>query len=88
MICGKVILLKPYPQMAVQYGVTYVDALSCKQSYLSVFRHTEVYFWQRRREKSLGENMPSRFFSGCSIVLTKMKSESFTFATLYTYSML
>lgn len=28
--------------IAVQRGIAYVDAFSCKQSYLSVLRHTEV----------------------------------------------
>ena len=46
------------------------------------------YFRQSRRESSSGEKMPPKFFSGCSMVLVKVPSASFTLATLYTCSTL
>ncbi len=37
--------------IAVQRGVAYVDAFSCKQSYLPVLRHAEVIFQAKQTGK-------------------------------------
>ena len=48
--------------IAVQCGVAYVDALSGKQSYLSVLRHTEVIFQTEQTGKQFRGENTSKFF--------------------------
>ncbi len=49
--------------IAVQRGIAYVDAFSCKQSYLSVLRHTEVIFQTKQTGKQIRGKDSSKGFS-------------------------
>ncbi len=44
--------------IAVQRGLAAVDAFSCKQSYLSVLRHTEVIFQTKQTGKQIRGKLP------------------------------
>ena len=50
--------------IAVQRGVAYVDAFSCKQSYLPVLRHAEVIFQAKQTGKQFRGENTSKVFQG------------------------
>ena len=52
--------------IAVQCGVAYVDALSCKQPYLSVLLHAEVVFQTEQTGKQFRREYASKVFQRMS----------------------
>lgn len=48
--------------IAVQRGIAYVDALSCKQSYLSVLGHAEVIFQTKQTGEQFRREDTSKIF--------------------------